>query len=136
MNFSELKFNTLGDERGGLISFESQKSIPFPIKRAYVIYNPSEGSERGFHAHRQLQQVAVCLSGSCEFVMDDGIEETKVLLNSPDKGLLIKGLVWRVIRNFSPDCVLLLIASENYDEFDYIRDYDEFLAWKEKNEQA
>ena len=122
-----LAFKSLGDERGSLIALEGNKSVPFDIKRVYYIFGTKEGVSRGFHAHRNLKQVAVCVTGSCEFVLDNGKQKEKVILDSATKGLLIEGLIWREIYDFSPDCVLMVLASEYYDELDYIRDYDEFL---------
>ena len=124
-----IHFNPLGDERGSLIAIEAEKSVPFPIRRVYYIFATKEGVERGFHAHKALNQVAVAVSGSCEMVLDDGECETSVLLDSALKGVLIGPGVWRVMRNFSSDCVLLVLADQHYDEADYIRDYEEFKKW-------
>ena len=116
----------LGDERGGLIAIESNQGIPFEIKRLYYIFNTTNQA-RGFHAHINLKQVAICLKGSCRFILDDGSKKEHVVLNTATKGLLIEGLVWREMHDFSEDCVLLVLASEHYDEADYIRDYESFL---------
>ena len=116
-----------GDERGSLIALEENYNTPFAIKRVYYIFGTKEGVRRGFHAHKELKQLAICVSGSCKFHLDDGKEKKEVLLESPDRGLLIEGLIWREMYDFSPDCVLLVLASEYYDESDYIRDYDDFL---------
>ena len=115
------------DERGLLVTLEGTKSVPFNIKRVYYIFGTKEGISRGFHAHLNLKQVAVCVKGSCQFVLDNGKQRQEVILDSPTKGLLIEDLTWREMFNFSPDCVLLVLASEYYDELDYIRNYDEFL---------
>jgi dTDP-4-dehydrorhamnose 3,5-epimerase-like enzyme len=117
----------LGDERGSLISLETIKQIPFDIKRVYYIYGTQSGVARGFHAHKQLKQVAICVSGKCLMILDDGTKREELWLDSPDKALLIGDLVWREMHNFSEDCVLLVLASEHYDESDYIRDYETFL---------
>lgn len=117
----------MGDERGSLVTLEGTKSVPFNIKRVYYIFGTKEGISRGFHAHLNLKQVAVCVKGSCQFVLDNGKQRQEVILDSPTKGLLIEDLTWREMFNFSPDCVLLVLASEYYDELDYIRNYDEFL---------
>ena len=122
-----LNFNILGDGRGSLISLEQNSNIPFDIKRVYYIYGTKENVRRGFHAHRDLEQVLICVSGSCKVLIDDGITKEDILLNSPNKGLLISGLVWREMFDFSDDCVLMVLASELYDESDYIRNYDDFL---------
>jgi dTDP-4-dehydrorhamnose 3,5-epimerase-like enzyme len=124
-----IKFKPLGDERGSLIAIEAAKSVPFPIHRVYYIFATKEGVERGFHAHKALNQVAVAVTGSCEMVLDDGECETSVLLDSAETGVLIGPGVWRVMRNFSSDCVLLVLADQHYDEADYIRNYREFKEW-------
>lgn len=121
-----IDFPALGDERGSLVALESEKTIPFPIKRVYYIFGTNAGVSRGFHAHKRLQQVALCITGKCRMILDDGRQRNEVWLDSPNKGLIIEDLVWREMHDFSEDCVLLVLASENYDEADYIRDYDEF----------
>src|SRR5690554_4837494 len=120
-------FPPLGDDRGSLVALEAEKTVPFEIKRVYYIFGTQQGVARGFHAHKQLKQVAVCVTGKCRMILDDGRNKEEVWLDSPTKGLLIGDLVWREMHDFSEDCVLLVLASEHYDESDYIRDYDEFL---------
>lgn len=115
-----------GDERGSLISLESLASVPFEIKRVYYLFGTKRDVIRGFHAHKNLKQLAICVSGSCRFELDNGITRESVLLNSPDQGLLVEDMTWREMHDFSEDCVLLVLASELYDESDYIRDYNEF----------
>lgn len=115
----------LSDERGGLVAIEANIHIPFEIKRTYYLFD-SQNVARGFHAHRNLKQLAICLHGSCRFTLDDGKTNEDVTLDSPQKGLLIEGLIWREMHDFSHDCVLLVLASEHYDELDYIRNYEEF----------
>ncbi|QPF32211.1 FdtA/QdtA family cupin domain-containing protein [Acinetobacter lwoffii] len=115
-----------GDDRGGLVAIESNQSIPFAVKRLYYIFNTVD-KPRGFHAHIDLKQVAICLKGSCRFILDDGHQKEEIVLNSAAQGLLIEGLTWREMHDFSVDCVLLVLASEHYDENDYIRDYKDFL---------
>lgn len=117
----------LGDDRGSLIALEAEKTVPFEIKRAYYIFGTQQGVARGFHAHHNLKQVAVCVTGKCRMILDNGVTHEEAWLDSPTKGLLIGDLVWREMHDFSEDCVLLVLASEHYDEADYIRDYDEFL---------
>tara|TARA_B110000208_G_scaffold127789_1_gene155435 strand:+ start:3780 stop:4178 length:399 start_codon:yes stop_codon:yes gene_type:complete len=124
-----INFKPLGDERGSLIAIEAEKSVPFQVRRVYYIFGIKAGVERGFHAHKALNQVAVAVTGSCEMVLDDGESKAAVLLNSPEKGVLIGPGMWRVMRNFTPDCVLLVLADQHYDEADYIRDYDQFIDW-------
>jgi len=122
-----IDFPALGDERGSLVALEAEKSVPFMIKRVYYIFGTKAGVSRGFHAHRKLQQVAICITGSCRMILDDGQQRNEVLLNSPNKGLVIGDLVWREMHDFSEDCVLLVLASEHYDESDYIRNYNDFI---------
>ncbi len=117
----------MGDERGSLIALEENHNVPFDIKRVYYIYGTKAGVRRGYHAHRDLKQIAIALSGSCKFHLDDGKETEEFLLDSPDRGLMIEGLIWREMYDFSPDCVLMVVASEYYDETDYIREYNAFL---------
>ncbi len=121
-----ISFPPLGDDRGSLVALETHKTVPFDVKRVYYIFGTKSGVSRGFHAHRALQQVAVCVTGKCRMVLDDGHQREEVWLDSPTKGLLIGDLVWREMHDFSPDCVLLVLASEFYNESDYIRSYDEF----------
>ncbi|BFM49634.1 FdtA/QdtA family cupin domain-containing protein [Marinomonas sp. THO17] len=123
-----INFPSLGDDRGSLVALESQQSIPFDIKRVYYIFGTQEGVARGFHAHKQLKQVAVCVTGRCRMVLDDGKYREEVWLDSASKGILIEDMVWREMHDFSEDCVLLVLASEYYDESDYIRDYVEFIG--------
>jgi acetyltransferase-like isoleucine patch superfamily enzyme len=117
---------SFGDERGGLVAIESNHSIPFDVKRLYYIFNTST-KPRGFHAHIDLKQVAICLKGSCRFILDNGSTKEEVILDNPTQGLVIEGLIWREMHDFSEDCVLLVLASEHFTEQDYIRNYDEFL---------
>lgn len=124
-----IDFKSLGDERGSLVALEigQEKELPFAIKRVYYIYHTAEGVSRGYHAHRDLKQVAICVAGSCRMVLDNGIAREETWMDCPTKGLLIESMVWREMHDFSPDCVLLVLASEHYDESDYIREYDVFL---------
>jgi len=121
-----IDFKSLGDERGDLVSLEGNKEIPFDIKRVYYLFSTESQVSRGFHAHKDLQQVAICVKGSCTFILDDGNVREDVVLNSPLKGLYIDSMKWREMHDFSEDCVLMVLASSFYDEADYIRDYQEF----------
>ncbi len=121
-----IEFDLLGDERGSLISLEENKNIPFEIKRVYYIFGTEQGVARGFHAHKELVQVAICVKGSCSFLMDNGNRKETVNLDSPSIGLVIDVMQWHEIHDFSEDCVLMVLASDYYDEADYIRDYDAF----------
>lgn len=122
-----ITFPPLGDERGSLVALEAEKTVPFEIKRVYYIFGTQQGVIRGLHAHRNLRQIAVCVTGECRMVLDDGVQRQEVWLDSPTRGLIISDLVWREMHDFSDDCVLLVLASEHYDENDYIRDYNDFL---------
>lgn len=127
-----INFKPLGDERGSLVAIEAEKSVPFSVRRVYYIFGTKDGVERGFHAHKALNQVAVAVAGSCEMVLDDGETQATVLLDSAEKGVLIGPGIWRVMKNFSPDCVLLVLADQHYDEADYIRNYEAFKEWVSK----
>ncbi|MDB4360789.1 FdtA/QdtA family cupin domain-containing protein [Akkermansiaceae bacterium] len=124
-----INLQALGDSRGGLVVAEAQRHIPFEIKRVYWIHGTQSGVERGFHAHKALHQVAVAVSGSCDMILDDGKMQETVRLDSPEKGVFIGPGVWRVMKNFTSDCVLLVFADAYYDENDYIRDYEEFKTF-------
>lgn len=124
-----IDLNPLGDERGQLSVLESPKNIPFPIKRVYYLTNTKSDVARGFHAHKKLEQVAVCVSGRCRMILDNGHEKESVWLDSPNKAIRIEAMVWHEMHEFSEGCVLLVLASDLYDESDYIRDY---LAFKEE----
>ena len=116
------------DERGHLVAIEARREAPFAIERVYYLYGITEGLDRGYHAHRALRQLAICVSGSCLVILDDGKERREILLDDPAVGIEIGPMVWRELRRFSADAVLMVLASAPYDEADYIRDYDEFLA--------
>lgn len=122
-----IEFNQLGDDRGGLVSLEQNKNIPFDIKRVYYIFDTKEGVARGFHAHKDLQQVAICVKGSCRFIFDNSVQRESIILDKPNMGLFIDSMMWREMHDFSDDCVLMVLASNYYDESDYIRDYNIFL---------
>ncbi len=105
---------------------EENKEIPFLVKRVYVIHGTQSDIRRGFHAHRDLEQVAICVAGHCTFVIDDGQQRQEFLLDSPNRGLHIKSMIWREMHRFSANCVLLVLANRLYDPLDYVRDYAEF----------
>lgn len=127
MNYKLIDMRVFGDERGKLISLESNKNIPFEIKRVYYIYDTIPDFERGKHAHKDLEQIIIAIDGSCQFVLDDGEKREKIWLNRPDVGLYIGPNMWREMRHFSYGCKLVVLASTLYDEKEYIRDYEEFL---------
>lgn len=122
-----IHFPPLGDERGSLVALETGKTVPFDIKRVYYIFATQKDVARGFHAHKDLKQIVVCVTGKCRMILDDSKVRQEIWLDSPTKGLLISDLVWREMHDFSQDCVLLVLASAHYDESDYIRDYEDFI---------
>ncbi|OLQ86636.1 dTDP-6-deoxy-3,4-keto-hexulose isomerase [Vibrio ponticus] len=122
-----IDFPNFTDERGTLVALESCKTIPFDIKRVYYLFDLKNGISRGFHAHKETRQVAICLNGSCNILMDDGQSRKTVKLDSPNKGLLIDVFQWHEMHDFTDDCILVVLASHLYLESDYIRNYDEFL---------
>lgn len=124
-----IEFKTLGDDRGSLISLEQNKNIPFEIKRIYYIFGTKENVSRGFHAHKKLRQLAVCVRGSCRFVMDSGTQKEEIILDSPDKGLVIDAMQWHEMHDFSEDCIIIVLANDYYDESDYIRNYENFRSF-------
>jgi dTDP-4-dehydrorhamnose 3,5-epimerase-like enzyme len=123
-----VEFDARGDDDGWLIAIEAQKNIPFAIKRTYYIYGTRAGVRRGKHAHHQLQQLMICLAGSCKVLLDDGKQREEVLLASNTRGLFIDPMVWHEMYDFSSDCVMLVLADGWYDVADYIRDYGAFIA--------
>ena len=122
-----LEFTVHSDYEGSLVALEKGTEFPFDIKRVYYVWGTKPDVTRGRHAHLALEQVVVCTSGSCDFILDDGCTREVHHLDTPTKGLHIKSNVWREFTNFSPDCVVMVLASEHYDEADYIRNYDDFL---------
>lgn len=128
-SFEILKLPVIAEPRGNLAVIEKDV-IPFEMKRVYYLFDVPSGAERGGHAHKNLKQFLIALSGSFDVLLHDGNIQTKVTLNRPFEGLLIYPGVWREIDNFSSGSVCLVIASEVYDEEDYIRDFDGFMVWK------
>ncbi|GAR76279.1 TDP-4-oxo-6-deoxy-alpha-D-glucose-3, 4-oxoisomerase [Salmonella enterica] len=126
MNVQLIPLQVHGDERGTIISLERDKNIDFEIRRVYYIFDTKQGVVRGFHAHKNLKQLIIPVRGSCRFILDDGYERVSILLDNPSQGLLVNSLIWREMSDFSDDCVLMILASNEYDESDYIRDYEVF----------
>lgn len=136
MEIKIVEFEEHGDERGTLIALEQMKNVPFEIKRVYYMFNTGHGVRRGFHAHKCLKQILVCVKGSCKILLDDGTQKAEVLLDRPNKGLIIDSHIWREMFDFSEDAVLMVLASQLYDESDYIRNYDDFISYvKEKSDE-
>ena len=129
MKIKKIHLRSHGDERGQLIALEEKNDIPFAVKRVYYIFDTAKGVRRGYHAHKRLEQILVCVSGSCKIHHDNGTETEEVLLDDPTVGLYISNNIWREMYDFSPDAVLLVLASELYDEKDYIREYQEFIKF-------
>ena len=127
MNYKLIPFCVHGDERGKLIALEANQDVPFEIKRVYYIFDTLPEQERGMHAHKSLEQIVVAMDGACQFLLDDGKTRETVWLNRPDIGLYIGKNMWREMRHFSYGCKLMVLASEHFDEREYIRDYDVFL---------
>jgi len=127
-------FQPHGDERGQLIALEEFKDIPFSIKRIYYMYDTAEGVTRGYHAHKTLEQILVCIHGSCKIKLDNGKESKVISLEKPYEGLYVSSNMWREMYDFSPGAVLMVLASDFYKEEDYIRNYDEFLRYVGKGE--
>lgn len=127
MDIKIFNFEPHGDSRGQLISVEAGNDLPFEIKRVYYIYDTLKDVRRGFHAHKNLEQVLICVNGSCKIHLDNGYDTAEVLLDNPSKGLYISNDMWREMYDFSHGAVLLVLASQHYDESDYIRNYDKFI---------
>lgn len=120
-------FKILGDERGQLIALETNRQIPFDIKRVFYIYGTQQNIARGNHSHYKTKQFLVSVAGSCKITLDNGKEKETFDLNKPNLGLFQDALIWGSMHDFSPDCVLLIMADTYYDASDYINDYDTFL---------
>lgn len=120
------------NRKGNITVVENNSTIPFDIKRAYYLYDIPGGEERGAHAHRQLRQLIIAASGCFDVILDDGYHKKTFTLNRPYQGLYVVPGIWRELNNFSSGSVCLVLASETYDEADYIRDYPNFLGYKKK----
>lgn len=118
------------DRKGNLSVIEIYNTVPFDIRRVYYLYDVPGGEARGGHAHKELNQLIVAASGSFSVTLDDGKVKRTFLLNRPYQGLLVVPGIWRELTDFSSGAVCLVLASEKYDEDDYIRDYNEFLEYK------
>jgi dTDP-4-dehydrorhamnose 3,5-epimerase-like enzyme len=121
-----VNFPKVTDARGNLSFIEQNNQVPFDIRRVYYLYDVPVGANRGGHAHRELQQVIIALSGSFDVILDDGYRKRSFFLNRPHYGLYVPPQIWRELENFSSNSVALSLVSEVYDESDYVRDYDSF----------
>ena len=133
MEVIKYAFQRHGDDRGMLVALEEGKEIPFPVKRVYYMYDTVPGVRRGHHAHKCLEQILICIHGSCKIHLDNGEETAEVELSNPNEGLYIPNDMWREMYDFSSDAVLMVLASVIYDESDYIRSYDEFIQYVKGN---
>lgn len=122
----------ISDPRGNLSFIEGGKHVPFNIARVYYLYDVPGGSDRGSHAHKNLHQFVVAMSGSFDVVLDDGKEKKRFHMNRSYNGLYVCPMMWRDLDNFSSGAVCMVLASEHYDETDYIRDYDQFVSLANK----
>lgn len=118
----------ISDPRGNLTFFEGGHHIPFDMRRVYYLYDVPGGSERGGHAHKNLHQFMIAMSGSFDVVLDDGKERRRIHMNRSHYGLYICPMMWRELDNFSSGSVCMVVASEYYSEADYIRDYSDFVC--------
>lgn len=118
------------DRKGNITVIENGITVPFDVKRTYYLYDVPGGESRGGHAHKDLHQLIVAASGSFTVTLDDGSVKRTFLLNRPYQGLLVVPGIWRTLDDFSSGAVCMVLASEGYDEADYIRDYNEFLKLK------
>jgi dTDP-4-dehydrorhamnose 3,5-epimerase-like enzyme len=144
-NFNEMKTTIndihtfsipkIHDVRGNLAVIEKE-TVPFEIKRVYYLFDVPSGAERGGHAHINQKELLVALSGSFEVVMKDGNSEKIVMLNRPDTGLLIPDGIWRELRNFSAGSVCLVLASDVFEEEDYIREFADYVSFKSSGNQS
>ena len=132
-NYRIVNFKKIGNtDVGYLTALEENREIPFNIRRVYYVYNVPKEIKRGFHAHKRLEQVLICMSGSVKIKVDDANKKRIFGLNDPSKGLYIGPGIWREMYDFSQKSVLLILASDYYEESDYIRDYKKFLEYRKK----
>lgn len=129
-----VNFPKVSDYRGNLSFIEESRQIPFVIKRVYYLYDVPSGASRGGHAHKELEQVVIALSGSFDVILDDGEHRRTFFLNRPHYGLYIPAGIWRELENFSSNSVALSLVSQVYDEGDYLREYEEFKRWITNND--
>lgn len=127
MDYKILKFEAHGDDDGQLVALENERDIPFEVKRVFHIYDTKENVVRGKHAHLTLEEILICVTGSCKILLDDGEKKEEVALDKPTTGLYIPPHLWREMYDFTEGTVLLVLASDIYDLKDYIKDYEQFM---------
>lgn len=133
INCKKVKFKKITDGRGSLTPIEYPNDLPFEIQRIYYIYDVKENVERGFHSHKDLEQILIAVNGSIKIRVKNHLNEEIIELNTSDEGLYIGPMIWREMYDFSEGAVLLVLASQKYDEFDYIRNYDDYIELSKKN---
>ena len=124
-----INFPIKGDSRGSLVALEASREVPFSIARVYYIFGTQPGVSRGLHAHKSLQQLCIAVCGGFRMVLDDGISRAEVMLDRPNRGLLIGPGVWHEMHDLSADCVVMVLTNAPYNEADYIRNYEQFLRY-------
>lgn len=129
-----VEIRTISSESGSIGVIEGEQHIPFPIRRVYYVFGTQPSSVRAGHAHRALRQLLMAVSGSFDVALDDGHQQRVVHLDRPNLGLLLVPGVWRVVSNFSVGACLLCLASDHFDEADYIRNHDDFIEAVRRNE--
>lgn len=132
-NCSILQLPKIHNRAGNITALENNIHLPFEVKRVYYLYDVPAGEERGGHAHRELQQIVVAASGAFDVLLNDGTNKKIVHLDRPFIGLHIVPGIWRELLNFSSGAICLVLASHKYDEKDYIRDYSNFLEYKQND---
>lgn len=135
-SWSLLTFHSKGDQRGQLVALQEGFEIPFEIKRVYYLTRTLAGVTRGMHAHIDLDQVLIAVSGKCRVLVDNGVTRESFILDDCQKGLRITNLVWREMSDFSSDCVLLVLANRYYEPLDYVREYSDFLRLSTANSNS
>lgn len=129
MDAKTIQFQNHGGDVCKLIALEGEETIPFPIRRVYYFCQVDPSAHRGCHAHKQLQQVFICLQGSCTLLLDNGTERQCFTLSDPCQGLYAGPGLWRELYDFAPGTVVLVLTDQHYDEADYLRSYEEYLQW-------
>jgi len=132
VNCRMIDFKVISDKRGDMIPLEYPKQLPFDLKRIYYIYNVVAGERRGYHSHNDLEQILICIHGKVKILIKTPEEEEVIELSSADKGLYIGPMIWREMFDFEDEAVLLVLASQKYDENDYIRNYDDYIIKAKK----